>query len=162
MNNRLAFALAAYVAIWALVAAGIVYGIVQAGYPAWVAVVSAFLLFVFVNGSLAYKGRARQLRLEGKEPPTYFKFLFFPRGFPRPKEQAPKFDHFLVGIAAAVTGLFFLFCGAGLAFGADWSRISQPILVASICLVLAGIGAVFLYLAWRAFAFIRTLPTNVA
>jgi hypothetical protein len=162
MNRRLAFALAAYLAMWASVAAGIVYGIVQTGYPAWVAVVSAFLLFVFVNGSLAYTARARQLRLEGKEPPPYFKFLFFPQGFPKLKEQAPKFDHFLVGIAAAVTGLFFLFCGAGLAFGADWSRISQPILVASICLVLAGIGAVFLYLAWRAFAFTRTPPTNVA
>ena len=162
MNKRLAFALAAYLAIWASVAAGIVYGIVQAGYPAWVAVVSAFLLFVFVNGSLAYTARARQLRLEGKESPPYFKFLFFPQGFPKFKEQAPKFDHVLVGIVATVTGLFFLFCGAGLAFGADWSRISQPMLVASICLFLAGIGAVFLYLAWRAFAFTRTPPTNVA
>jgi hypothetical protein len=162
MNKRLGFALAAYLAIWVSVAAGIVYGIVQAGYPAWVAVVSAFLLFVFVNGSLAYTARARRLRLEGKEPPPYFKFLFFPQGFPKFKEQAPKFDHFLVGIAAAITGLFFLFCGAGLAFGADWSRISQPMLVASICLVLAGIGAVFLYFAWRAFAFTRTRPTNVA
>jgi hypothetical protein len=162
MNKRLGLALAAYFAIWASVAAGIVYGVVQAGYPAWAAVVSAFLLFVFVNGSLAYTARARQLRLEGKEPQPYFKFLFFPKGFPKFKEQAPKFDHLLVGIAAAITGLFFLFCGVGLAFGADWSRISQPMLVASICLVLAGIGAVFLYLAWRAFAFTRPRPTNVA
>jgi hypothetical protein len=162
MNKRLGFALAAYLAIWTSVAAGIVYGIVQVGYPAWVAVISAFLLFVFVNGSLAYRARARQLRLEGKEPPPYFKFLFFPQGFPKFKEQAPKFDHVLVGIAATITGLFFLFCGAGLAFGADWSRMSQPMLVASICLVLAGIGAVFLYLAWRAFAFTRMPPRNVA
>jgi hypothetical protein len=162
MNRRLAFALAAYLAIWTSLAACIVYGTVQAGYPAWVAVVSTFLLFVFVNGSLAYTARARQLRLEGKEPPPYVTFLFFPQGFPKFKEQAPKFDHVLVGIAAAVTGLFFLFCGAGLAFGADWPRISQPILLASICLVLGGIGAVFLYLALRAFAFTRTPPTNVA
>ena len=162
MNKRLGFALAAYLAIWAFVATAIVYGLVRAGYPTWVAVISAFLLFVFVNGSLAYRARARQLRLEGKEPPPYFKFLLFPQGLPKFKEQAPKFDHFLVGIAAAITGLFFLFCGVGLAFGADWSRVSQPMLVASICLVLAGIGTLFLYLAWRAFAFTRTPPTNVA
>jgi hypothetical protein len=161
MNKRLGFALAAYLAIWASVAAGLVYAIVHAGYPMWVAVVSAFLLFVFVNGSVAYRARVRQLRLEGKQTPPYVKFLLFPQGFPKFKEQAPKFDHFLVGIAATITGLFFLFCGAGLAFSADWSRISQPLLVASICLVLAGIGTLFLYLAWRAFAFTRTPPTNV-
>jgi hypothetical protein len=162
MTKRLGFALAGYFAIWASVVAGIVYGIVQLGYPAWGAVISAFLLFVFVNGSLAYRARARQLRLEGKEPPPYLKFLFFPQGFPKFKEKATKFDHFVVGIAATITSLFFFFCGAGLALGADWSRVSQPMLVASICLVLAGIGALFLYLAWRAFAFTRTPPTNVA
>jgi hypothetical protein len=162
MNKRLSVALAAYLALWAAIAGGIIYGIVRVGYPEWLAVVCAFLLFAFVNGSLAYGARVRQLRLEGKEPPPYLRSLFFPQGFPKFTEQAPRADHFFVGIAAAVTGLFFVFCGVALAFDAEWSRISQPIMVASICAVLAGLGAGFLYLAWRLFAFSRRPPTHVA
>ncbi len=154
MTRRLRLALAAYVAIWVCVAAGVVYGIVLAGYPVWLAVVSAFLVFALVNGSLAYRARAKQLRLEGREVPGYFTFLFFPGGVPKAKEQASKFDHVLVGTAAAITGLFLLFCGAGLALGADWSRMAQPMLAAGLCFALGAIGALFLYIAWRAFAFI--------
>jgi hypothetical protein len=164
MNKRLGLALAAYIALWGAVAAGIIYGIVLAGHSAWVGVGSAFLLFLFVNGSLAYRARVRQFRLEGKEPPSYFRFLVFPEGFPRFKQDAPKFDHFLVGIGAALTGVFFGFCGVALAFGAEWSRIPQPMLVATLCVVLAGVGALFLYLAWRlvAFGLRKRSPTNVA
>jgi hypothetical protein len=162
MNRRLALGLAAYLVLWAAIAGGIIYGIVRAGYPGWVAVVSAFLLFAFVNGSLAYRGRVGQLRLEGKEPPPYLRFLFFPQGFPKLKEQAPRAEHFFVGLAAAMAGLFFVFCGVALAFSAQWSRISQPIMAAGICAILAGIGTLFLYFAWRCFRFRGTPPTNVA
>lgn len=146
-------ALAAYLALWAVLAAGIVYATVRAGYSAWVGAAFALLLFVFVNGSLAYRARARQLRREGKTPPPYFQYLFLPQGFPRFKEEASRSGHFFVGIAAALTGLFLVFCGIALAFDADWSRISQPILAASLCVVLAGVGASFLYLAWRLVGF---------
>lgn len=162
MNTRLALATAAYLAFWAAVAGGIIYGIVQAGYPAWVGVVSAFLLFAVVNGSLAHRARVQQRTLEDKEPPSYFRYLLFPRGSPKFKEAAPRFDHFLVGTAAALTGLFLLFCGIALAFDAEWSRISQPILAGSICVIIAGIGALLLYFAWRCFGFIRKRPTNGA
>jgi hypothetical protein len=162
MNKRLGLALAAYLALWAVVAGGIVYGTVLAGCSAWVGVGSAFVLFLIVNGSLAHGARVRQFRSEGKVPPSYFKFLF-PQGFPRFKEEAPRFDHFLVGVAAALTGLFLVFCGVGLALAGDWSRVSQPILMASVCAILAALGALFLYLAWRLFAFsLRRRPTNVA
>jgi hypothetical protein len=149
VNQRLGFAVAAYLALWTAVAGSIIYGIVLAGYSAWVAVAFAFVLFVFVNGSLAYIARVRQFRLEGKEPPAYFQYLFFPQGFPRYKDEAPRSTHFLVGIAAALTGLFFVFCGVALAFDAEWSRISYPIAAAGFCVILAGMGAAFLYLAWR-------------
>ena len=163
MNKRLGIALAGYLALWAGAAGGIIYGMLLAGYSARVGVASAFVLFLFVNGSLAHRARVRQFRLEGKEPPSYFQFLFFPQGFPKFKEQAPRFDHFLVGIAAALTGLFLVFCGVGLAFAGDWSRVSQPVLLASVCVILAAIGVVFLYLAWRLVAFsFRGRPTNVA
>jgi hypothetical protein len=162
MDKRSRFAFAAYLALWAAAAGGIIYGMLWAGYSAWVAVPSAFLLFLFLNGSLAYRARVRQLRLEGKEAPSYLQFLFFPQGSPKFKEPAPRSTHLLVGIAAALTGLFFMFCGVALAFDAEWSRISNPILAASICMVLVGLGALFLYLAWRLVAF-RTRPrTNVA
>ena len=164
MNKRLGFALAAYLALWAAVTAGLIYGIVLAGYSAWIGVASGFVLFLCVNGSLAHRARVRQFRLEGKEPPSYLQFLFLRRGFPKFKEEAPRFDHFLVGMAAALTGLFFVFLGLGLAFGSDWSRVSQPILLGSVSVILAAIGAVFLYLAWRmvAFSFRPKPPTNVA
>jgi len=138
----------AYLTLWAIVTIGIVYFAVHAGYP-WVAVICAYLLFVFLNGTLAYKARSHQLKLQGKDPPPYSRYLFVPSGFPRFKQEAPRFAHMVVGIAAAITGAFFVFCGVALALDAEWSRILNPILVAAICLVPTGIGGVLLYLAWR-------------
>ncbi len=158
MRTRLPLALAAYLALWAAIAGGIIYGTVRAGYPVWTAVASAFLLFVFVNGSLAYRARVRQLSLEGKAPPRYFQYVFFPQGLPKLKQEAPRSTHLLVGIAAALTGVFFVFCGVALAFDAEWSRISQPLLAVAICIVLASIGTAFLYLSWRLLFFVRSPP----
>jgi hypothetical protein len=151
MKKRVA--LASYLVLWAALAGGVIYGIIAAGYSPWIAVGSAFLLFFILNGSLAYRAGVHRLRLEGKEPPPYLRYLFFPRGFPKYREAAPRFTHLLVDIAAALTGMFFIFCGVAVAFDADWSRIPNPMLPASICMVLAGIGALFLYLAWRLVAF---------
>ena len=160
---RLALGLAAYLALWATIAAGIIYGIVRAGYPAWLAVASAFLLFVFVNGSLAYGARVRQLRLEGKEPPPrYLQYLFFPQGLPKRKAAADRATHLLVGIAATLTGAFLVLCGVALAFDAEWSRLTEPFFVAAVCIVVAGIGVAFLYLAWRILAFARRPPARAA
>jgi protein-S-isoprenylcysteine O-methyltransferase Ste14 len=119
-------------------------------------------MFLFLNGSLAYIAKVRQLRSEGKEPPKYFQSIFFPQGRPKFKEAAPRSTHFLVGVAAAITGAFFVFCGIALAFEAQWSRISEPFIVAAICVALAGIGVAFLYLAWRLLAFGTKAPANVA
>jgi hypothetical protein len=160
MNQRIALAL--YLAVWAAVAGGVTYGVVRSGYSVSVAVASAFFLFFLVNGSLAYRARVRQLRMEGKEPPRYLRYLFFPQGRPKYKEEAPRSTHFVVGIAAALTGVFFVFCGIALAFDAEWSRISQPLIAAAICIVLANVGVVFLYLAWRLLAFGRRSQANVA
>ena len=162
MTMRLRLALAVYLALWAAVAGGMIYGVVRVGYSAWVAVAFAFLLFVFVNGSLANRARVRQLRLEGKEPPRYLQYLFFPRGSPNFKQEAPRSTHLLVGVATALTGAFFVFCGVALAFDAEWSRISQSHLVAAICILLASIGAAFLYLSWRLLSFGKKSPANVA
>jgi hypothetical protein len=163
MRSRLfVLALAAYLALWAAVAAGIIYWVVGIGYSVWAAIASAFLLFIFVNGSLAYRSRARQLRLEGKEPPPYLQYLLFPKGPPKFKKEALQSTHILLGVVAtAVSGGLLVLCGVGLAFDAKWSRISQPLLAAAICIFLVGIGALFLYLSWRLFSSGRKPPENV-
>jgi hypothetical protein len=152
---------AAYVTLWAIVTIGIVYFAVRAGYPLWAGVICAYFLFVFLNGTLAYKARARQLKLQGKDPPRYLRYLFLPSGLPKLKDEAPRSTHIVVGLVAAIAGVFFVFCGAALALDAEWSRIPNPILVAAICLVPASIGGVFLYLAWRILISARR-STNVA
>lgn len=162
MSTRLLLGLAAYLSLWAAIAAGIVYAMVQVGYSAWAGGIWAFLTFLFLNGSLAYRAKVRQLRSEGKEPPQYFQYIFFPQGRPKFKEAAPRSTHFIVGFATALTGAFFVFCGIALAFDAEWSRISKPFIAAAICIVLAGIGVAFLYLAWRLLAFNKKAPPNVA
>jgi hypothetical protein len=136
------------------------FGMTRAGYPVWVGVVSAYLLFLLLNGSLAYRVRARRLKLEGKEIPPYLQYLFLPNGIPRFQKEAPGTTHLLVGVAAALTGAFFVFCGIALAIDAEWSRIPHPFIVVTICLVVAGTGAALLYLAWRLYAF-KTLPDDV-
>ena len=130
-------------------------------YPLWAAVAAAYLLFLFLNGSLAYRSVSRRLTIEGKKPPPYLQYIFLPTGIPKFKEEAPRSTHVFVGVAALVTGAFFVFCGVALAFDAEWSRIAHPFVPAAICLFLAGIGAAFLYVAWRLFAF-RRLPSDAA
>ena len=159
MKKRIA--LASYLALWAALAAGIGFAFVRAGYSAWLGVGSAFLLFFFLNGSLAYWVRVRRFRLEGKEHPHYLKYLFFPEGFPKFSAAAPRSAQIAVGIASALTGTFFTFCGVALAFAGEWSRISSPILMASICVILVGMGAIFLFAAWL-LAFGTRSRTDVA
>lgn len=121
----------------------------------WAAIGAAQVLVMFLNGSLAYWFRARRCKREGKEAPRYLQYLFFPKGFPKLEEEAPRSTHVLVGIAAMLTAAFFVFCCVALAWDAEWSRMGHPLFAAILCLFLAGIGAAFLYLAWRLFTFRR-------
>ncbi len=155
------FALTLYLALWAALAAGVIFGMSRAGIPIWAAIVCAHLLFIFVNGSLSYRSRTGRLKLEGKKASSYLQYLFFPNGIPKFNTEATKSECLFVGVAAALTGVFFVFCGVALTVDAEWSRIPDPFIAAAISLVLAGIGAAFLYLAWRLFAFKR-LPKDAA
>lgn len=159
MNRRIALAL--YLAIWAAIVIGVIWYMTQVGYSLWAAVVAAYLLFAFLNGSLAYRSLARRLRLEGKRPPPYLRYLFFPEGIPKFKKEAPRSTHVFVGIAALITGAFFVFCGVALTFDAEWSRIAHPLVAVGICLGVTSIGGAFLYLALRLFRFAR-LPDDAA
>ncbi len=159
MNKQSALTL--YLALWAALSAGVIFGMTQAGYPLWVAAVSAYFLFLFLNNSLAYWIRARQLKREGKEAPAYLRYILLPGGIPKFKEEAPRSTHVMVGVAAALIGAFLVFCGTALAFDGEWSRMPHPLMAATICLVVTGIGAALLYLAWRLFMF-RKLQNNGA
>ncbi len=153
MNKR--FALTLYLALAAALSAAVTFGMTLAGIPLWAAALSAYLLFLFLSASLAYRSLARRLKLEGQEIPPYRQYLFrlFRIEIGKFKEDAPRSTHRLIGVAAALAGLFFVFCGVALAFDAEWSRIPHPVIAATICLFLAGVGAAFICLARRLFAF---------
>ncbi len=154
--------LAAYLAFWAAIAASVTYAVIRAGYSMWVGVGSAFVLFQISNGTLAYRIRAHRLRQEGKTPPPHLlQYIFFPRGAATLNDEAPKSIQYLVSLAAALLGAFFVFCGVALAIDADWSRISYPILAVAICVILGSIGAAILYGAWRILAASMKTPSDV-
>ena len=159
MNKRVALTL--YLALWAALSAGVISGMTWAGCPFWIALPSAYLIFMLLNGSLAYRFRARQLKREGKEAPSYLRYLFLGRRIFRLTDDAPLSTHRFVGAAAALAGAFFVFCGVALALHGEWSLVSHPFIAASICLILAGIGAAFLYFAWRLFTY-RKPPDDAA
>ena len=150
MNKRAA--ITSYLLLWLAIAVAVTWGMVGTGCPLWVALVSVYFLFVFANGSLAYSVRARRLRAEGKSPPPFLQYLWNPTGVSMTKEKAPKSAHVLASIAAALTGAFFSYCGIALAYDAEWSRITHPVIAATICLALIGMGVALFYLAWRLIA----------
>lgn len=163
MNKHMAVAVGIYLTIWAVMAAGIIYGFVLAGYPWWLGLVATYFLFFFGGSSLAYMLRARQNRLEGREPPPYLTYLFFPQGVPKFKDiEAPKFIQVIVGIVAALGGVFFVGCGAALAFSAEYSRMPHPIVAVIICFVLVGIGVALTYVGWRLIAPEKRPPNDAA
>ena len=162
MDKRLRLALTAYLSLWAAIAAGVIYGIVRAGYSIWLAVTAAFLMFFIVNGSLSYGFQVRKLRAEGKPAPRYFQYLLFPKGRPKFKDEAPGSTHVLVGIAAMLLGGFILFCGIALVWDGQWSRISEPYVVAASCAVVIGVGASLLYSGWKILISARRLPDDAA
>ncbi len=40
----------------------------------WIVVIGAVVVLFFLNGTLSYIYRARQMRSEGKEPPPYLRY----------------------------------------------------------------------------------------
>lgn len=161
--------IAFYITLWLAVASGVIYGIVVIGTSAGLALRYSFglawivvtLLFVFVNGSVAYRYRSRLLRLEGKTPPPYLQYIFFRNGFDNFKKElspknlkneAPRLLQIIVGILTAITGMFFVGFGVGLALDAEYSRIQQPIQAALVFMAIASIGVALLYLAWKMIA----------
>jgi len=167
MNIRTIFAF--YITLWVAVASGVIYGIVVIGTSAGLALrysvglgwIVVALLFLFVNGSVAYRFRSRLLRLEGKTPPPYLQYIFFRKGFDNFKKElspknlkneAPRSLQIIVGILTAITGMFFVGCGVALALDAEYSHIQHPIQAILSFMPIASIGCALLYLAWKMMA----------
>lgn len=67
---------ALYLGIWVGVGAMVAHFGEQNGVTTWVSAVATFVVFFFVNGTLGYPLRSRQLKREGKTPPGYANFMF--------------------------------------------------------------------------------------
>ena len=154
-------ALAAYWILWAALTAIVIHVAGRFGISLWEAGALAFLSFIFVNGTAAYSIHAKRLRSEGREPPPYLEYVFFPKGAPRSTEEAPRSQKLFVAALAGVMGAFLVYCGVALALDGEFSRIPHPIAAGLLCFVISGIGAMLLYLTWRLLASSKQ-PRHVA
>ncbi|MEM6998753.1 MAG: hypothetical protein AAF419_02815, partial [Pseudomonadota bacterium] len=146
-------ALISYLILWFIILASVIWSMVQFEYPLWLGFVTAYLLFLFLNGSLSYWYIRKKHKNEGTKSPPYLSYILFPDGVPKLRNDAPRFMHVIVGIAALFIGAFLTFCGIALAIDSNWPNIPQPFLGATFCLILFFIGILFLYLSWRLFVF---------
>jgi hypothetical protein len=143
MNARVSLAL--YFVVWVGIAAAVIYLATALGYSLWLAAALAYLLFILVNGSLAYVFRARQLKREGKQPPSYLLYLFFPRGI-RHTVEVPRPLRLCLGVIVSVGGGVFV-AGSALALtDANFSRMPHPLAAVAMLLVL---GIAFAYVGVR-------------
>jgi hypothetical protein len=134
--------------VWAALAAGIIYLVTDAGHSFWLAATLAYVLFIFVNGSLAYVFRARQLRREGKQPPSYLMYLFFPKGV-RHNVAVPRPLRVLLGILISLGGALFVIVGGLMLTAMDFWRMPHSIGAVAMLLVLLVLGAAFAYVGFR-------------
>ena len=146
MNVRALTAI--YVVFWAAVAGLVVIFMTRAGYSLWFAAVVAYLLFIFLNGSLAYRFRARQLRREGKQPPSYLAYLFFPKGL-RHTVAVPRLVRILLGVIIAVGGVLFVIGAALMLKELEFSSMLHPIRTIAAVGVLIVLGSVFAIVGFR-------------
>lgn len=133
---------AAYFGSWIAIAAGTIYAVMAAGYSFGVAAALAWVLFFFGNGSVAYILRSRQLRRQGEQPPSFFKYLFFPSrsSFTR-KMAVPRPVRIGLGMLFICGGLFLLM-GAVIAVSVNFSGTAHSArgVIAMVVLSVVGLG----------------------
>jgi hypothetical protein len=112
------------------------------GVSIWVSAVATFVVFFFVNGTLAYVLRARQLKREGKAPPAYTSFMFQTQSINQPM-QVPSLVRVALGLVVILGAGLFVFAGGVLVFAA---KHSGYVIGGGILLLL---GATFAYVGYR-------------
>jgi uncharacterized membrane protein len=133
-----------YFAIWAAVLTGVVYAVTNAGYSIWLGVALAYLLFLFLNGSLAYAFLVKKLRQEGKQPPSYVMYVIFPKGYPGHVAVARPI-RVILGVVIMLGGTLMVFAGVTIPIS-DFKRMPHPV---EATLMLVGLGAAFIYTGYR-------------
>ncbi|HWI83652.1 hypothetical protein [Ramlibacter sp.] len=140
--------LVAYVGVWVVIAAAAIYFAVSHGFSWWHAAVPSYLLFLFLNGSLAYVFTKRRLESEGRQAPPYLSYLFLPKGKPQ-RISVPRPIRALFGIVIFLGGLLFVAFGALLVSGPNLSSAPHPIEAAALLLLLVAMGVLFMYVGGR-------------
>jgi hypothetical protein len=152
MAPKVAALLVGYLALSLAIAAAAIYFAMANGVPFWIAALAAFLLFGWLNGTMAYLGRARQMRERGEVPPPYLVYLLNPTGKPfsfRDKVAVPRFMRVLLGVVLLLGGVFLAFAGVVILFAVDLSTAPYPNAARVAMAILAAVGLAALYLSWR-------------
>jgi hypothetical protein len=145
-----AIAVTIYIGVWGAIAAAVIYLASETGHSLWVGAGVACVLFFLVNGSVAYRFRARQLRQQGKEPPSYLVYLFYPKPINfREPIALPRAFRVLLGIVILIGGAFLVLAGTVLLFTLDLSKVPHPVGAVIGLVVLASVGVGSLYVGVR-------------
>lgn len=145
-----AIAVTIFIGVWGAIAAAVLTFASATGYPFWVGAAVACALFFLVNGSVAYHFRARQLRQEGKEPPSFLVYLFYPKPISfRDRVALPRPFRVLLGIVILVGGAFLVLTGTVLLFTLDFAKVPHPVGAVVALVVLASVGVGSLYVGVR-------------
>ena len=147
MKRHLVFAAyIAYIGFWLVVASAAIYFGGVLGLPWWKMFLVAYLLFFVVNGSLGYVYMSRRLESEGKAPPSYLFYLFFPKGVPF--SNVPLF-RIPLGVVIFLGGLSSIALSVALVLNPPERTLS---VVASIVFLLVA-GGLFMYMGAHLFRF---------
>jgi membrane protein implicated in regulation of membrane protease activity len=145
-----AIAVTIFIGVWGAIAVAVIYFASVTGYSFWVGAAVACALFFLVNGSVAYRFRARQLRQQGKEPPPFLVYLFYPKPINFKERVAlPRPFRVLLGIVILIGGAFLVLTGTVLLFTLDLSKVPHPVGAVIALVVLASVGVGSLYVGVR-------------
>lgn len=146
MNRPAAVSL--YLAAWLMFAALLVAGLYYLGLSLWYALPLAYLIFLAVNGTLAYRHRTRQLALEGLPAPSYPRYLLFGEGVKR-ELAVPRPIRLLLALIIGFGGASFVAIAAIFAISFSPQQLRSPLGAAALLLTLALMGLGFVYVAVR-------------
>ena len=139
---------ALYLLIWLGVVAVVIYLVTVAGYSFWLGVAFAYAIFFLVNGSLAYRVRARSLRAQGEQPPPFLAYLFFPRPLSfRENVRIPRPVRVLLGIMLILGGLMFF--GIDVLLVVNFSKVAHPVGAVAVLLAVLALGIFITFVGWR-------------
>lgn len=114
----------------------------------WIVVIAAVVALFLLNGTLSYIFRARQMRSESKEPPSYLRYMLFPVSF-ADRVPMPRSVRWTLGVVVLLGGTLFVLLGVALMLLVAPSSLAHPSLIVVPLLVFGPLGAGIGYVGWR-------------